>query len=79
MIRALAEYDYTANNRINAVITNYEEGSYDEYILYDNIHAHFQSQIIDEKMSVLNNMQSELLAKTKINDKIDRIYGNETK
>lgn len=79
MIRALAEYDYTTNSRVNAVIANYEEGSYDEYILYENIHAHFQSLIIDEKMSVLSNMQSELLAKTKINDKIDRIYGNETK
>ena len=78
MVRALAEYDYTTNNRINGIITNYEDGSYDEYILYDNIRSYFESLISNEKISNLHDMQNKLLQKTRINYKIDKIYGNQS-
>ena len=69
-------YDYLENKSVSSTITLYQENSYDEYLLYQNVSPYFKNLCAENKLAELTKLQEELLKKTKINEKIDKIYGN---
>ncbi len=77
MVRKIKGYDCLENKSISQTITLYEDNSCEEYMLYKEVAPYFKELCSEDKMTELGTLQKELTTKTKINDKINKIYGNE--
>lgn len=77
MIGKLKVYDYLEDKSISGTITLYEENKSDEYLLHKNVAPYFKKLCNETNLNELASLQEELMNNTKINDKINKIYGNE--
>ena len=77
MIKKIKGYDYLEDKDISGTITLYEENTYDEYLLHKTVSPYFKKLCDESKLDELATLQEKLMKNTKINDKINKIYGNE--
>ena len=77
MIKKVKGYDYLEDKNVSKTITLYEENKYDEYLLHKNVSLYFKKICDENNLDELANLQEKLMKNTKINDKINKIYGNE--
>lgn len=73
MVELLADYDYLQYPEISQSITMYEQGTFDEYILYKSVALHFRTLTSDLKMEQINKLQHDFLSMAKLNERMNKI------
>lgn len=75
MLSKVSQYDYLQNLEAQKFINFYEQKVYNEAIIFDKVVPMFEAMVAEDKIRELKRMESDLLKTTKINIKLNKIYG----
>ena len=74
MLNMINKYNVNYMKKENESYTLYKQGTYNEYLLFENVIKSFYKLDINEGIAQLSNKQNEFLELTKINEYLKKIY-----
>lgn len=74
MLNMINKYNVNYMKKENESYTLYKQGTYNEYLLFENVIKSFYKLDINKGIAQLSNKQNEFLELTKINEYLKKIY-----